>query len=386
MQWSISIGKIAGTVVRIHMTFLVFLFIICILVFRQNGAEAAWDAVAFITLVFACIVLHEFGHILMARSFGIKTRDVTLFPIGGVANIERMPEKPYQELLVAIAGPLVNLVIFLVIFLLLGKQFSDFDIEKINDTGTNLALRVAAANLILMIFNLLPAFPMDGGRVLRALLAMWTTKSKATKIAASIGQGMALLIGFMGFFGNPMLIVIAAFIFIAAGSEAETAAFHDIIHDLTIRDAMLEAPARLRPSDTIRKVIDHLLGSTENEFLVIDKADPKIGTITRDMLLLALASHDDGTQISALMSRPEHSVYENDPLEKALTIFEGCNDQALIVKDVQHEISGLISRAAIAQAILIKSARPDWKFYRGGILANSLPTISRGQRVASLLP
>ena len=386
MRWSISIGKIAGTVVRIHVTFLIFLLIIGILVFRQNGAEAAWDAVAFITLVFACIVLHEFGHILVARFFGVKTRDVTLFPIGGVANIERMPERPYQELLVAIAGPLVNLSIFLGLSLLFSKQLSDFDIEKINDTGTSLAIRIAAANLILMIFNLLPAFPMDGGRVLRALLAMWTTKSKATKIAASIGQGMALLIGFMGFFGNPMLIVIAAFIFIAAGSEAETAAFHDIIHDLTIRDAMLEAPARLHPSDTIRKAIDHLLGSTENEFLVIDQAGPEIGTITRDMLLLALASHDDGTQISALMSRPEHSVYENDPLEKALTIFEGCNDQALIVKDIHHEISGLISRAAISQAILIKSARPDWKFYRGGILANSLQTISRDQRVASLLP
>jgi len=386
MRWSISIGKIAGTVVRIHVTFLIFLLIIGILVFRQNGAEAAWDAVAFITLVFTCIVLHEFGHILVARFFGVKTRDVTLFPIGGVANIERMPERPYQELLVAISGPLVNLGIFLGLSLLFSKQLSDFDIEKINDTGTSLAIRIAAANLILMIFNLLPAFPMDGGRVLRALLAMWTTKSKATKIAASIGQGMALLIGFMGFFGNPMLIVIAAFIFIAAGSEAETAAFHDIIHDLTIRDAMLEAPARLHPSDTIRKAIDHLLGSTENEFLVIDQAGPEIGTITRDMLLLALASHDDGTQISALMSRPEHSVYENDPLEKALTIFEGCNDQALIVKDIHHEISGLISRAAISQAILIKSARPDWKFYRGGILANSLQTISRDQRVASLLP
>jgi len=386
MRWSISIGKIAGTVVRIHVTFLIFLLIIGILVFRQNGAEAAWDAVAFITLVFTCIVLHEFGHILVARFFGVKTRDVTLFPIGGVANIERMPERPYQELLVAIAGPLVNLGIFLGLSLLFSKELSDFDIAKINDTGTSLAIRIAAANLILMIFNLLPAFPMDGGRVLRALLAMWTTKSKATKIAASIGQGMALLIGFMGFFGNPMLIVIAAFIFIAAGSEAETAAFHDIIHDLTIRDAMLEAPARLHPSDTIRKAIDHLLGSTENEFLVIDQAGTEIGTITRDMLLLALASHDDGTQISALMSRPEHAVYENDPLENALTIFEGCSDQALIVKDIHHEISGLISRAAIAQAILIKSARPDWKFYRGGILANSLPTINRGQRVASLLP
>jgi len=386
MRWSISIGKIAGTVVRIHVTFLFFLFVIGVIVFRQNGAEAAWDAIAFITLVFACIILHEFGHILMARFFGIKTRDVTLFPIGGVANIERMPERPYQELLVALAGPLINLVIFLSIFLVYGKGLSDFDIEKINDTGTSLAIRVAAANVILLTFNLLPAFPMDGGRVLRAILAMWITKSKATKIAATIGQGMALFIGFMGFFGNPMLILIAVFIFIAAGSESETAIFHDITHDLTIRDAMIEAPARLHPRDTIRTVIDYLLGSTENEFLVIDNTELEIGTITRETLLLALASHDDGTQISSLMSRPEHFVYEYDSLENALTIFERCNDQALIVKDINNQISGLISRAAIAQAILIKTARPDWKFFRGGILSKSLPKFSHGQRVASLLP
>jgi len=386
MRWSISIGKIAGTTIRIHVTFLLFLFIIGIAVFRQNGAEAAWDAVAFITLVFACIVLHEFGHILMARLFGIKTRDVTLFPIGGVANIERMPDKPYQELLVALAGPLVNLCIFLAVTLALSKNLRDLDIEKINDSGTSLALRIAVANLILMIFNLLPAFPMDGGRALRALLAMWLAKSKATKIAATIGQGLALLMGFIGFFGNPMLILIAAFIFIAAGSEAETAIFHDITHDLTIRDAMIDTPAQLSPRDTIRMAIDRLQGSTDNEFIVMDKADPEMGIITRDMLLLSLASHNDGTQISSLMSRPESMLYENDPLDKALTIFERGNDQALMVKDMNNDITGLISRAAIAQTILIKTARPDWKFYRGGILAKSLPRTNRDQQAASSLP
>ena len=368
------------------MTFLLFLFIIGIAVFRQNGVEAALDAVAFITLVFACIVLHEFGHILMARLFGIKTRDVTLFPIGGVANIERMPDKPYQELLVALAGPLVNLCIFLAVTLALSQNLRDLDIEKINDSATSLALRIAVANLILMIFNLLPAFPMDGGRALRALLAMWIAKSKATKIAATIGQGLALLMGFIGFFGNPTLILIAAFIFMAAGSEAETAIFHDITHDLTIRDAMIDTPAQLSPRDTIRMAIDRLQGSTDNEFIVMDKAHHEMGIITRDMLLLSLASHNDETQISSLMSRPESMLYENDPLDKALTIFERGNDQALMVKDMNNDITGLISRAAIAQTILIKTARPDWKFYRGGILAKSLPRTNRDQQAASSLP
>ena len=386
MRWSFLIGRVAGTAIRIHVTFLLFLLIIGIVVFRQSGSNAALDAVAFITLVFACIVLHEFGHILMARYFGIKTRDVTLFPIGGVANIERMPDKPYQELLVALAGPFVNFVIFSIIFITLGRELDATQIENIGDPASSLAVRVASANLVLMIFNLLPAFPMDGGRVLRALLAMRIGKSKATRIAAAIGQALAIFLGFMGFFGNPMLILIAIFIFIAAGSEAETATFHDATHDLTVRDAMILSPAPLRPQDTLREAINHLLSRADDDFAVVEKGNPEIGTVTRDKLLLALAAHDDGTPVSSVMRKAEHILHENEPLENALSIFERSDAQALIVKDKNDEISGLISRAAIAQAILIKTARPNWVFHRGGILSNSLPTINHDQQVASLLP
>ena len=386
MRWSFLIGRVAGTAIRIHVTFLLFLLIIGIVVFRQSGSNAALNAVTFITLVFACIVLHEFGHILMARYFGIKTRDVTLFPIGGVANIERMPDKPYQELLVALAGPFVNFVIFSIIFITLGRELDATQIENIGDPTSSLAVRVASANLVLMIFNLLPAFPMDGGRVFRALLAMRIGKSKATRIAAAIGQALAIFLGFMGFFGNPMLILIAIFIFIAAGSEAETATFHDATHDLTVRDAMILSPAPLRPQDTLREAINHLLSRADDDFAVVEKGNPEIGTVTRDKLLLALAAHDDGTPVSSVMRKAEHILHENEPLENALSIFERSDAQALIVKDKNDEISGLISPAAIAQAILIKTARPNWVFHRGGILSNSLPTINHDQQVASLLP
>ena len=386
MRWSFLIGRVAGTAIRIHVTFLLFLLIIGIVVFRQSGSNAALDAVTFITLVFACIVLHEFGHILMARYFGIKTRDVTLFPIGGVANIERMPDKPYQELLVALAGPFVNFVIFSIIFITLGRELDATQIENIGDPASSLAVRVASANLVLMIFNLLPAFPMDGGRVFRALLAMRIGKSKATRIAAAIGQALAIFLGFLGFFGHPMLMLIAIFIFIAAGSEAETATFHDATHDLTVRDAMILSPAPLRPQDTLREAINHLLSRADDDFAVVEKGNPEIGTVTRDKLLLALAAHDDGTPVSSVMRKAEHILHENESLENALSIFERSDAQALIVKDKNDEISGLISRAAIAQAILIKTARPNWVFHRGGILSNSLPTINHDQQVASLLP
>ena len=168
MRWSVELARIAGTAVRVHVTFLLFLAFIGILVYRANGPEAAWDTLAFIILIFICVVAHEFGHVLMARRFGARTRDVTLFPIGGVANIERIPEKPSQEILVALAGPLVNLLIAVVVMIFYGHSLTQQDFNAIGNSETSLALRIAAANIMLMAFNLIPAFPMDGGRVLRA--------------------------------------------------------------------------------------------------------------------------------------------------------------------------------------------------------------------------
>lgn len=179
MRWSLELGRIAGTAVRIHVTFLLFLAFIGILVYRANGPEAAGDSLAFIILIFICVVAHEFGHVLMARRFGARTRDVTLFPIGGVANIEHIPEKASEEILVALAGPFVNLAIAVVIMFWFGHSLTNEDFNSLGDAETSLALRIAAANLILMTFNLLPAFPMDGGRVLRALIALkWGARAQ----------------------------------------------------------------------------------------------------------------------------------------------------------------------------------------------------------------
>ncbi|MGB8313856.1 MAG: site-2 protease family protein, partial [Aestuariivirga sp.] len=170
MQWSLTIGRIAGTAIRIHITFFLFLLWIAVSDYRSGGLEVAKSSIIFILLVFACVVAHEFGHILMARKFGVKTPEVTLLPIGGVANMERIPEDPRQELLIAIAGPMVNVVIAGLLIVAGGVSTSDLqtiDVEKIG-----LVQRLALINVSLVIFNLIPAFPMDGGRVLRALLAM----------------------------------------------------------------------------------------------------------------------------------------------------------------------------------------------------------------------
>jgi Zn-dependent protease/predicted transcriptional regulator len=386
MRWSITLGTIAGTAIRVHATFLLFLLFIGIVVYRANGPAAAWDTLAFVTLIFICVVLHEFGHILMARRFGIKTRDVTLFPIGGVASMERMPDKPSQELLVAIAGPAVNLVIAAIILAVMGSSLNTDDLAGIGNTSTSLAMRIATANLILMAFNLIPAFPMDGGRVLRALLAMRMGKARATRIAAGIGQAFAFVLGFLGFFGNPMLIFIAFFIFIAAGAEADTAALHDATSDLSVGDAMITALTPLKPSDTIRETVDRLLRSTDNDFPVIDERGNAFGLVTRHEILLALNENSDMTPISAIMRPADLVLNASDPLEKALVAFETSNTPALLVLDNDRQATGMITRASIAQIMLVRTARPGWAIHRGGILAESLTRVSRGPRAASSSP
>jgi Zn-dependent protease len=212
MSWSLTIGRFGATTLRVHLTFFLLLAWIGVSAWLKGGAPAARDSVLFIALIFGCVVLHEFGHILMARRFGIETPDVILLPIGGVALMPRMPEKPAQELAVAVAGPMVNVVIAFFLFLLLGAIHPD-NLVRIDDPRVSLLARLAAANVFLVLFNMIPAFPMDGGRVLRALLAMKLGGARATQVAASVGQAFAFALGFLGLFGNPLLIFIAIFVY-----------------------------------------------------------------------------------------------------------------------------------------------------------------------------
>jgi Zn-dependent protease len=201
MSWSIPVGTVKGTVIRLHVTFLLFLLWIGIAHYTEGGPEAALEGVLFIALLFLCVLLHEFGHILAARRYGVQTPDIVLLPIGGVARLERIPEEPAQELVVALAGPAVNLVIAALLFLALGGLPDDsFELQN---PGVGLLARLASANLFLVLFNLLPAFPMDGGRVLRAFLAHRLGYARGTQVAASIGQGLAFAFGLLGVIGGP---------------------------------------------------------------------------------------------------------------------------------------------------------------------------------------
>ncbi|MEY8837489.1 site-2 protease family protein, partial [Cribrihabitans sp. XS_ASV171] len=224
---------------RVHVTFFLLLAWVGFAAYAEGGPAAALDNVLFICALFACVVAHEFGHALMARRYGIKTPDITLLPIGGLARLERMPENPRHEIAVALAGPVVNVAIWAAL-IALGARTDVESLIALDGTGPAFLGRLALVNLFLAVFNLIPAFPMDGGRVFRALLCFWMDRVKATRYAAYAGQAVAVILGFLGLSGgNPVLVLVAVFVFIAANAESQDVAMRAVTRRLMAREAMI---------------------------------------------------------------------------------------------------------------------------------------------------
>jgi Zn-dependent protease/CBS domain-containing protein len=364
MPWSIVIGRVAGTAIRIHITFLLLLLWIGFSAFNSGGRDAAIASVLFIVLLFACVLLHEFGHILMARRFGIATPDVTLLPIGGVASLERIPEKPSQELAVALAGPAVNVVIAIVLIALLGS-LAPADISRIDDPGLGLLARLASANIFLVLFNMIPAFPMDGGRVLHAVLAMRIGPQRAMQVAARIGQGLAFVLGFLGLFGNPLLIFIAIFVYVAAAGEAQDSDMRDAFKGLKVSDAMETRFATVPATASLEEAVDILLATPQHEFPVVDAFHKPVGLIVREDLIAALRQRDRGSPVIDVARAPVQGVRGTAPLEAALDDMRRTGAVAVSVVGEDGELVGLLTPQNIAEMMLIRQARPDWRFKRG---------------------
>jgi Zn-dependent protease/predicted transcriptional regulator len=363
MSWSLTIGRFGATTVRVHLTFFLLLAWIGVSAWQKGGIPAARDGVLFIALIFTCVVLHEFGHILMARRFGIETPDVILLPIGGVARMPRMPQKPSQELAVAMAGPMVNIAIAFLLFLVLGTIQPD-DLTRIDDPRVSLLARLAVANVFLVIFNMIPAFPMDGGRVLRALLAMKLGGARATRVAAFIGQAFAFALGFLGLFGNPLLVFIAIFVYIAAAGEAQMTAFNEAARGLSVGDAMETRFTAIPAEANLATAIETLLATAQHEFPVVDAFGKPVGLLVREDILSALKGHDREAAITAFMRGPVEAVRSATPLEVVLDRLQGPQATALTVTNSEGILVGLLTRQNLAEVMIIKSMRPDWRFHR----------------------
>jgi len=357
MLWSVNIGRIAGTAVRIHVTFLLFLIWIFAANWYSGGPSAAWSGLAFILLLFLCVLAHEFGHIFMARRFGVATPDVTLLPIGGVARLERIPEKPGEELLVAIAGPAVNVVIALVL-LLAGASLDPQSLAAVDSAHISMIDRLAAVNLFLALFNMIPAFPMDGGRVLRALLAIRLGHVRATEIAASIGQFVAFGLGFLGLFGNPLLIFIAIFVYLAASSEAQLVAMRAMSRDVPVAAAMMTQYATLTADEHIDAAVETLLRTSQSEFPVLDGDRHLIGVLSRADMIRALKQLGPDARVSAAMTTGVPTIGHRDCLEEAIRVLQEKQAPAVGVLDADGRLVGLVTSETIGEMLMVRDALP----------------------------
>lgn len=355
MKWSFKIGRMLGIDVFLHATFLLILAFIAVTHWMAHGSlVAVVSGVGFFVALFACVLLHEYGHALAARHFGIGTKDITLLPIGGVARLERMPDKPIQELWVALAGPAVNVIIAMALAAWLTLTGSWDSLTTLSTTGGGFAERLLAVNVVLVVFNMIPAFPMDGGRVLRAVLAMRMEYARATRIAARIGQGLAAVFGIIGLFSNPFLMLIAVFIWFGAAQEAAATDAKASIGDLLVREAMLTNFRTLSPRDSLGDATRLLIEGSQQDFPVLD-GERVVGVLTHSRLFEVLRERGEWTSVADAMERNFRSLRPDERLDGALFQAEPGLTVMPVVRD--GHLVGLLTAENIGELLMIRSAR-----------------------------
>jgi stage IV sporulation protein FB len=359
MTWSFPIGTVQGTTVRIHLTFLLLLLWIGGSGFAHGGAREAMASIVFVCLLFLCVLLHEFGHVAAARRYGVRTPDITLLPIGGVAEMERIPEKPQEELVVALAGPAVNLGIAALLFLALGGLPPMQAAAELHSPGQGILERLAWVNVTLFLFNLIPAFPMDGGRVLRAFLAFRMGHVKATQRAATVGQVVAFGLGLLGLFGgNPLLVFIALFVYLGASSEAHAVKMREVGRGVPVSAAMITRFEALSPNARIAEAVALLIATTQHEFPVVDGAGRLRGVLTRDAMILALQQHGPDAPVLDAMRREIPLVQMRQCLSDAMEALQASGAPAVGVIDPEGRLAGLVTQETLGELMMVHGARP----------------------------
>ncbi len=355
MKWSWKLGEFAGIGVYMHATFLLLLAWVGVTYWNVGQSiEAVLFGIGFILAIFFCVVLHEFGHALTARRYGIRTRDITLLPIGGVARLERMPDKPIQELWVALAGPAVNLVIAALLILAILAVGGFEPLGGLNMISGPILERLLIVNVILVVFNMIPAFPMDGGRVLRALLALRLDYTRATQVAAGLGQAIALLFGFLGLFANPLLLFIAFFVWIGAAQESSMAQMRSSLGGIPVSHAMLTDFRSLGPRDPLARAIELILAGSQQDFPVVEEGRI-VGVLTRGDLLSAVARSGQSAIVADVMRRDIQVVDALEMLETAFNRLQRGDCRTLPVMQ-EGRLVGLLTSENIGEFLMIRSA------------------------------
>jgi Zn-dependent protease len=365
IKWSFRFARIAGIDIAVHATFALLLGWIALTVWRSTeSGSAVLQGLFFVLTLFGCVVLHELGHALTARHFGIRTRSITLLPIGGVAAMEKMPEDPKQEMLVAIAGPMVNVVIAAALGLWISLNNIDppdvnADASQLFGTPAAFLYSLLSINLILAIFNMLPAFPMDGGRVLRAALAMRMEHHLATLRAAKIGQSMAVVLFFLGFFYSPILMLISVFIWFAAGAESGAEQLRHALHSVSPREAMVSRFDLLHGDDSLQRALDLTL-QTDQKHFPVQLANGELRTLSQRDMLAALREEGEQVRLHALPLPPLESCDLRESMQQVLDRIQQQTNPIIGVTDGQ-QLVGLIHLENIMELVRIDQARDAWR-------------------------
>lgn len=353
--FSWRIGELAGIDVYVHGTFVLLLGYVAVThLTRGHDLLEALAGVGIVVAMFAIVVLHELGHALVARRFGIGTRDITLLPIGGVARLERMPDDPRQELLVAVAGPAVNVVLGGLFFAALLLLDQTPGVASLRVVGGPFLAKLMWINVSLAVFNMLPAFPMDGGRVLRAVLAMRMSHLRATDLAASVGKALAVVLGIGGFFLSPMLVFIALFVWIGAQGEASHEHLRSSLEGLTVGQAMVSRFRALSPDETVAHAVEHVVSGFQQDFPVVRGAEV-VGVLTRHDLLRAMALGHHAHTVADEMKREIVVVDPAAPLSGAVqTMSEASAHAIFVVRD--GAVLGMVTPDRVGEILMMRDA------------------------------
>lgn len=359
MNGSINLGKIAGIRLIVHWTFLILIaWIVFREVFRGSGLELVFWQLLFILSLFGCVVLHELGHALAARGYGIGTKQILLLPIGGITSLESIPEEPRKELWVAIAGPLVNVAIAGVLYLVLllfPPASTDMDQMSVAFiTPSTFLPTLMMANIVLVVFNLIPAFPMDGGRIFRSLLALSMSRVRATQIAASLGKVLAVVFVLWGIFANPLLILTGIFIYFGASAESSSVQSLSYLQNHTVREAMMTQFQTFAPTATVRMATERLLASPDTDFLIVEE-QKVLGAIAREDIIQALREKRENAVLTEIMHTDLQWFSPEEKLTQVYPRIER-SPRSYFPVIANGILQGVINRENLFEFIMVNSA------------------------------
>jgi Zn-dependent protease/predicted transcriptional regulator len=359
MKGSFKLGNIAGIDVFLHWTFSLLIIYIVYINYKagQNIVQIAWS-VLFILGVFATVLLHELGHSITAKKFNIKTYNITLLPIGGIASLEKLPEKPSEELMVAFAGPMVNIVLALLLSLFIYYPNNSEEMIAQLSGGinrNNFLLNFFLVNIVLALFNLIPAFPMDGGRMLRAILSYKLKRNVATKIAARIGQIVAIGFIVLGFSHNPFLIFIGIFVIMAAQIETNYAESKYLLKGYKVRDILMKQNPTIDCNETLDTAVKLMLDS-QNKYFLVTKNGILLRTLNRDQIIEGLSKKEEEASLSSIIDKNLIYLEANTLLEDVFElIYKHRSTLMLVIED--NRFIGTLDMENLLEFILVNEVK-----------------------------